>query len=710
MKQVVIKKGEAHVEEVPTPVVGYNMVMVKVYNSCISVGTELSSLKMTSLPLWKRAIKQPENVKKVFNSISEIGISKTKELVLGKLDSGNVTGYSAAGIVVDVGDNIKDFKVGDKVACAGAEYANHADYINVPENLVVKIPESVSFRDASSVTLGAISMQGIRRLNPTIGETFVIVGLGILGQLTNQILRANGCKTIGLDLEKNRIDMAKNSGLSFSIDTNEPDVENHVSRLTNGYGADGVIITAATASSELISDAFKMTRKKGRVVIVGDVGLNLNRADIYKKELDVLISCSYGPGRYDSMYEEKGLEYPLPYVRWTENRNMISYLELIRSNSVNLEKLNCRTYKIDDAKLAYSDLKKNDRPLVSFLRFSENIESSKSPTVLELVKSINFKSKLNIALIGAGGFAKGMHLPNLTSLKNDFNLGMIVSKSGHNAKSTGVRYGFEKVSTNYIDALNDTNIDTLLISTRHSLHYKMTIDSLKAGKNVFVEKPLVLNLKELESIKDFYKGNTNSKPILFVGYNRRFSSYARKIKSHLENRSNPIIINYVMNAGYIPLDHWVHGEEGGGRNIGEACHIYDLFTYLIGCKYTSINAKSINPATNHYSKTDNFTTTIYFEDGSIANLIYTALGNKKYSKEKMEVFFDGKVIVLDNYQNLSFFGLNEKEIKTTTPEKGQKDELIQFKRSVKANKFPIKLWELYQVSEISFEVEKQINK
>jgi predicted dehydrogenase/threonine dehydrogenase-like Zn-dependent dehydrogenase len=713
MKQVLIKKGAAVVEDVPSPNVDSGSVLVNVFSSCISVGTEMSGIKTTALPLWKRALQQPENVKKVVESVNTLGFQKTKQLVQGQLEAGNVTGYSAAGRVIAVGKDVKKFEIGDLVACAGAQSAHHAEVINVPQNLVVKIPEGVEISHASSVTLGAIALQGVRRLKPTLGETFVVVGLGILGQLAVQMLRANGCNVIGIDLDKSRTEIAGNSGMNLHITLGDINKEEQVYRLTNGFGADGVIITAATSSDEVISSAFKMCRKKGRVVIVGDIGLNLKRADIYSKELDVLISCSYGPGRYDGNYEEKGLDYPIGYVRWTENRNMQAYLGMLRSGMINLSVMSPKFYDVSNAPQAYLDLNNSvNKPLLTFLQYPVNNEVVGRVVINNKANiSKHGSSIVKVALVGAGGFAKAMHLPNLQALSKQFLLTAVMSRTGHNAIATAKRYGAKKSTTSYDEILSDNDVDAIIIATRHSLHAEMALMALEAGKHVLLEKPMALTCEELNKFEQFYAKDSNCRqPLLMVGYNRRFSKYAQEIYSAIANRSNPIIINYTMNAGYIPLDHWVHGKEGGGRNIGEACHIYDLFTFLTNSKVKSLSAHSISPNTFHYSKSDNFVATISFDDGSVANLTYTALGDKKFPKERMEIFVDGKIFYLNDYKSLDYFGYKGKTIKSTVSEKGQKEELIAWGKAIQEGlEWPIPFWQQVQATQISFDIDNLIN-
>lgn len=709
MKQVLIKQGQAVVEEVPSPMVEPGTVLVRVDHSCISIGTEMSGIMVTGLPLWKRALKQPENVKKVLQSVASLGLAKTRSLVEGKLSAGNPTGYSAAGIVLEVGEGVQDIRPGDRVACAGAQCAHHAEIICVPRNLTARVPDSLDFAQASTVTLGAIALQGVRRAQPTLGETFVVLGLGILGQLTAQLLRANGCRVIGTDLDSKRIILAQDLGMNVGIHPEDGDDIEQVKRLTDGFGADGVIITAATPSDTVVSTAFKMCRKKGRVVLVGDVGLNLNRADFYQKELDFFISSSYGPGRYDNNYEEKGLDYPVAFVRWTENRNMSEYLRLVDEGKVKVSPLIGAIYPIDEASVAYGRLKSStDKPLMVLLSYP--CTDSSEPPVRRAENSssvIARPGRIRLALVGAGGFAKGMHLPNLQKLSNVFHLQAVVSRTGHNALATAKQFGANYSSTDYQQVLNDPEIDAVLIATRHNLHGSMVLEALRAGKHVLVEKPLALTKEELDGIAAFYseKGNSNP-PLLLTGFNRRFSRFIRSIHELLQKRSNPMILNYRMNAGYIPLEHWVHTEEGGGRNRGEACHIYDLFTYLTGSRVKTVEARSISPKTGHYSNSDNFVATITFEDGSVATLTYTALGSKDYPKEQLEVFVDGRVLVLNDYKKLSAWGTKIKGLESNVPDKGQKEELEAFGHCIRnGGEWPIPLWQQVQATEISFKVE-----
>ncbi|NQU87002.1 MAG: Gfo/Idh/MocA family oxidoreductase [Mariniphaga sp.] len=712
MKQVVIRDGVGKVVEVPRPQIQAGRILVKNYYSCISPGTEMDSISNTAKPLWKRAVENPAEVQKVLAAVSNQGIQKTREVVKSKLDSGNEVGYSSAGIVVEVAEAITAFKVGDHVACAGTGFAKHADIVSIPKNLAVKIPDTQDLVYASTVAIGSIALQGVRRASPQIGENFVVIGLGLLGQITAQLLKNNGCKVLGTDLDPERGIIAEIHGLDYFINNSEEDVVKKVLNICDGIGADGVIITAASSSNQIVSDAFKMTRKKGRVVLVGAVGLDLKREDFYQDEIDFLISTSYGPGRYDEKYELGGIDYPLGYVRWTENRNMQVYLELLNSKKLNLDKIINDIYEIDNAGKAYKKLESVTRkPLAFLLKYSLEFQKNDSLYLNTLPKH-NIKStsnKVALSLVGAGGFAKGVHLPNIKKLNKVFSLHSIIDNSGNNAASTARQYHADSFSTKIDDALSSSKVDAILIATRHNTHGSLVLKALKAGKHVFVEKPLTLNRSDLRKLEKLFSSKQSEGQILLTGFNRRFSKYFEYIKSQVDKRINPLLINYRMNAGYQPLDTWYHSDIGGGRNLGEACHIYDLFTYLTGAKAVDTKVAKIAPATKYFSGSDNFIATTTFDDGSIATLTYTALGNNNFPKETMELYFDGQVIHLNDYRMMKQYGKNTKVIKSRTPEKGHYEELKLFANAIlKTGSWPIPLWEQIQAMEIAFEVEDQL--
>jgi len=706
VRQLLVRSGKVFLKDVPAPSVGPKNVLVEVSRSCVSVGTEMAGVKMSALPLYRRALKQPHHVKKALAAMKDQGVARVYKQIKGRLDAGLPTGYSAAGTVIAIGEEVDGFKIGDRVACAGAGLANHAEIIEVPVNLTVPVPEGLSFDLAATVTLGSIAMQGVRRAHPTLGETAVVIGLGILGQITAQLLAANGCRVIGTDIDDKRIATALENGMHVGINAAE-DIVARVIKLTDGIGADLVIITAAASTSEIISRAFNACRRKARVVVVGDVGLNLARSDIYVKELDVLISTSYGPGRYDPVYEEEGADYPIGYVRWTENRNMGEYLRQLQSGNLSLANMLHEPVDIERAEEAYARLAApGDKPLLVLLGYPGRREAATA--TLKLAERPAHPGRIKVALVGAGGFAQAMHLPNLHKLNGAFELRTIVARTGLSARTAAERFGAANASTDFAAVLADADIDLVLIATRHDLHAEMTLAALKAGKSVFVEKPLSMTPEGLAAIAAFYRNNPAG-PLLMTGFNRRFSPAIVAAQKALVGRTSPLIVNYRMNAGYIPSDHWVHGPRGGGRNIGEACHIYDLFGLLTGSEPVEVHAASITPESQYWRADDNFVATVRYADGSVCTLTYTAMGAKSYAKERAEIFVDGKVVALDDYRHLTVTGGSD--WKSATIEKGQFQELEALAAALKSGgAWPISLEQQLAASEVSFEVEKQLSR
>ncbi len=722
MKQLLVRKGEVIVEEVPAPSVGRRSILVRVRHSCVSVGTEVSGVRMSNLPLYRRALKQPHHVKKVVQLMRDQGVKRVWDRITGMLAAGTPTGYSAAGEVVAVGSDVLEFAVGDRVACAGAGIANHAEFIDVPVNLAVRIPEGVSTAEASTVTLGAIALQGVRRANPTLGESFLVIGLGLLGQLSAQMLLANGCVVIGSDVDPKRLTLAKSRGVHHVLDASEEDVAERVLRLTGGAGADGVIVTAgASGDSVLMSQAMNASRRKGRVVIVGDVGLNLQRHEFYAKELDLLISCSYGPGRYDPNYEQDGEDYPLGYVRWTENRNMEAFLRLLAEGRIDISCLEPRTWPLESAPEAYSALTNpppgsGEKPLVVLIEYPRSEQAPQRRIVLRsAAPARRVDGRIRTAVVGAGGFAQGMHLPNLVKRGDRFEVRTIVSRTGSNALAAARLFGAREATTDLAATLADAEIDLVVICTRHDLHVPMTLAALDAGKHVLVEKPLALDEAGLSKIEAWYAEAARTGrplPLLLTGFNRRFAPAVRRIGELLADRSTPMIVNYRMNAGHIPLDHWVHGVEGGGRNIGEACHLYDLFAALTGARPVDVKARAIDlrraSRGGQWNPRDNFVATIGYDDGSVCTLTYTALGSKSYPKERMEIFCDGLVVSLDDYKRLEVAGSSKRGWKGMSQNKGQLAELDALAVALAGGEWPIALQSMLDTTRVSFEVERHL--
>jgi predicted dehydrogenase/threonine dehydrogenase-like Zn-dependent dehydrogenase len=711
MLQALINKGRIITENIPPPQVSKGNLLIKTIYSCISAGTELGSIQNSGTPLIKRALKQPDNVKKVLKTINDQGIFKAYSKIKSEVNSSKSIGYSLSGVVVGIGSGVTNFTIGEKVTASGAGVANHAEYVDVPINLVTKIPKSLSLKKASTVTMGSIAMQGVRRADLRVGEMAVVYGCGILGLITIQILKASGVRVCAVDIDSNRLKLAKSTGSDFVVNPSTENAVDLVDNWSGGFGADVVLFTAATNLDEPLSQSFKMCRKKGKLILVGVSGMNIKREDIYKKEIDFLISSSYGPGRYDNNYELKGIDYPYPYVRWTQNRNMDEYLRLLNQKLINIKPLINSIYKINDADKAYESLKdKNNKPLIVLLNYGKLKLLDIPKSIVNYSRPKVLKSKIiNYAIVGSGSFATNNHIPNLSKYSNKFSIHTICNRGGAKAHNVAKRFGARFSTTNYDDILNDNEIDLVIICTRHDSHSKLVLQALESGKHVMVEKPLSTNQLELDKIKEFYKNDLTEKPILFVGFNRRFSKYSQEIKKHLSKRLNPLFIRYRMNAGYIPHDSWVH--ESGGRIVGEACHLIDLMTFFTGSKIKTINCESIEPNTTKYTKADNKVITLKYEDGSICSIDYFAIGNSLLPKEYMEIHFDNKSIIMNDYKLNKGYGLNIKELKNKFSDKGHEAEILCLYDSIIGinSNWPIKYEEIIETTEATLQIVNQKN-
>lgn len=705
MKQVFVNKGKVITKTVPIKQVDAGCVKVTTSYSCISMGTELSSVASSGKSILDRIKENPDIIKRGFKMIKEKGIGGTKSALDNSVDTWIPLGYSASGIVTEVGEGVTGFYPGDRVACAGGNYATHSEEMIVPKNLVAKLPDSVSLRDASSVAIGCIAMQGIRRADVRLGEVVVVIGLGLIGQLTVQMLNSAGARVIATDVNQERISEAKSLGLLRVVNSVSENVTDIVDSLTDGHGADSVIITAATHSAMPLKQAFNCCRKRGRVVLVGVVDLNIDRDDIYQKELEFYMSTSYGPGRYDSKYEEDGVDYPYHWVRFTENRNMQDYLRLIDEKKVNLDYMFAEDVDVNDASAVYKALAEGQhRPLMQCFKYSEEKDEAEK-TEITLHNEFNKSDKIKVAVCGVGGFAKMFHLPNLSKI-DDYEVYSIMTRNGGNAAKVAGDYRAVKATTDFKKVLNDSNVDVVVITTRHNLHFQYVIDALRAGKTVFVEKPLCMNFEELATIEETLK---TTKGGLMVGYNRRFSPHARKIKSYLKNRVNPMIINYIMNAGYIAPDVWVHGKVGGGRIIGEGCHIIDLFNYFTDELPVSIFVEAISPKTNNVGKIDNCVITVKYDGGSVATLTYCANGSSKYPKEFCQIFCDNNTYVLNDYKETQIFATKRETYTTKVVNKGHYDELVEFAKAIRSGRrFLIPLESLLATSRITFIADEEL--
>ena len=627
-------------------------------------------------------------------------------------DVGWGVGYSAAGEVIAVGDGVRDIRVGDFVACGGAGQANHADYISVRQNLVAPIPEGCPVDLAATCTVGAIALQGVRRAEPRLGETVCVVGLGLLGLMTCQMLKANGCIVLGLDPSEDRVARALTLGVHAAATTPDRFLEQTL-HATGGHGADATIITAAAKSDALINHAMKTTRRKGRVVIVGDIGLSMERADLYRKEIDVLISTSYGPGRYDPIYENEGIDYPYSYVRWTQNRNMRAYLSLVSSKSIDIRALIDEVVSADDAPAAYKRLAADSSksPVGVLIQYSAGRSSpaAETPdTLIQLAGHRGQKSgRIGYVLAGAGAFGTSMLVPQMDKRKDRFDLRGVVSRDAVRGGNFARQRQIEFLGSDLVEVTKRSDVDLVVIATRHDQHAAQTVQSLKAGKHVFVEKPLALTWDQLDAVRSAFAARTVP-ALLMVGFNRRFAPAALALKNELKGRSAPMVIHYRLNGGFIPRESWIQGGEGGGRNLGEACHMYDFFRAMTGAQVTSISANSIAPGSSAYLVNDNFSATLTYADGSLATLTYTANGPKTgLPKERVEVFCDNKAFVLDNFSSLSEYPSGKLVWSSDEMDKGHFEELSQFGDLIAsgAAEGPITVDEIFETTAVALHIE-----
>ena len=676
-----LKKGTMQVEDVPEPALRSGGVLVRNEYSLISAGTERSSVQKRKGSLLSKARSNPDMVKLVLGQMRQQGVWSVYKKVMTKLEAFGPLGYSTSGTVVAVANAVEDFTVGDRVACGG-NTANHAEVLFVPKNLCVKIPEGVSTSEGAYTTLGAIALQGVRQVAPTLGETVVVIGLGLVGQLTVQILKAAGCIVIGIDLDPHAVALAKLLGADAAFRRSSHGLAGEIQSFTRGYGADAILITAATKSDDPVRLAGELARDKGRVVLVGDVGITLPRAPYYMKELDFKLSRSYGPGRYDKGYEEQGHDYPLGFVRWTEKRNMEEFLRLVKAKKVNVEKLTTHTIPIENALKAYEMI--TGRAKERYIGVLLEYPKAKQPSVrtVAVAPARPTKASLSIGFIGAGNFAQGSLLPYIDT--KSVALKSVCTSNGLSAKNVARKFGFEFATTDPKEILASKEIDTVFIATRHNLHASLCVQALKHQKHVFVEKPMALSAEELSEIARAYQASKKHSHLRFmVGFNRRFAPSVRGAKEFFSGSTEPMMVNYRVNAGFIPKDHWTQDAvEGGGRIIGEVCHFIDTLQYLTNAEPTHVFAQSASLGGNR-TQSDNVVVTMRFSNGSIGVITYLANGDSAVPKERIEMFSGGKTAIIDNFKSLETYeGGVRKVHETSVVEKGHKTEVEEFIRSI----------------------------
>ena len=704
MKQILqnLSNGKTSLVDVPSPRNIKSNVLIATKNSVVSAGTERMLVNFGKSNLLNKAKQQPDKVKVVLNKVVTDGLVATIDAVKSKLDQPLPLGYCNAGVVLE--SDVSNFEVGDRVVSNG----NHAEVVRVPKNLCVKIPDGVDDESAAFTVLGAVGLQGIRLIQPTIGECFVVTGLGLVGLMCVQMLRANGCRVLGVDFDSKKCELARQFGADTVDLSKDEDPGIFARSFSRGRGVDGVLVTAATQSDEVMHQAAEMCRKRGRIVLVGVVGLKLRRDDFFKKELTFQVSASYGPGRYDSFYEEDGNDYPVGFVRWTEQRNFEAVLDMMDSGALDVQPLITHRYNIKNAIKAYT-LLDDPSALGIVLNYppQDKVKLQKSKVRL-LSKSSTMPVKVApcIGFIGAGNYASRILIPAFKETESV--LDTLVTSGGISGVHHGNKNSFLTASTSIDDVLNNESINTVAIVTRHDAHATQVVDSLNAGKHVFVEKPLALTLGEIEQIDKAYKENNKSKNVkLMVGFNRRFAPHILKIKELMSNHQSPKSILMTVNAGPIPAEHWVQDiHVGGGRIVGEGCHFIDLMRHLIGHSIVDFTATMMGNASGVEVREDKASITLTFADGSFGTILYLANGGSAFPKERIEVFCDNAVLQMDNYRVLNGYGWSGfKKMQLFKQDKGQKACVQSFVSSIIDGKeVPIPYEETIESSRVSIEV------
>lgn len=733
MKQILqnLKSGATEIVEVPVPAAERGQVLIRTSRTLVSAGTERMLVDFGRAGWLEKAREQPEKVKQVLDKIRTDGLMPTIEAVRSKLNQPLALGYCNSGIIQELGDSgIEGLKVGARVVSNGP----HAEVVCVPNNLCVLVPDKVSDEEAAFTVVGAIALQGIRLAVPTLGECFVVIGLGLIGLLTVQILRANGCKVLGVELDTAKCELAREFGAETADLSKGEDSVEAAMAFSRDRGVDGVLITAATKSSEPVHQAAQMCRKRGRIVLVGVSGLELNRADFYEKELSFQVSCSYGPGRYDPEYEEKGHDYPIGYVRWTEQRNFKAVLNLMASGKIDVKPLITHRFPFEEATKAYDLIAENKEPYLGIIfeygrtqsaqvkyaphltgQAESKMDSEKESTITLRTAPCTMRHAPTtpvVGLIGAGNFTGQVLLPALK--KTGVRLKTIASSGGVSGTHLGKKFGFEESTTDVERILSDMEINTVFITTRHNTHAHFVQEALKAGKHVFVEKPLCLNKGELSQIKDTYHSlitnndsqiTSNGMPLLMVGFNRRFAPHIVKMKELLTAVKGPKSMIMTVNAGLVPADHWTQDLEiGGGRIVGEVCHFVDLLRFLAGSEIVSSEISQLESGVE-----DTVSIQLSFGDGSIGTIHYFANGNKSFPKERLEIFCMGKILQLDNFKVLRGYGWKGfRKMRLLRQDKGHAAEVKAFAEAIESGGVsPIEFDEIVEVARVSLELAKR---
>ena len=714
MKQVLqqVRGGDIEVVDVPSPKLLPGCVLVRTAASLLSVGTERASSDFARKNLLQKARMRPDLVREVWNKIRRDGIASTVAAVRSRMDQPSAPGYSSAGTVVAVGEGVTDIQSGDRVACAGAGHAVHAEIACVPRLLLARIPSDseVSFEHAAAATVGAVALHGVRTAAVQLGDVVGVIGLGLLGQLTVQILKAAGCRVVGMDIDQGRVDLALRLGAD-AASSSSTSFSDDCMQLSGGRGADAVLITAQTPSSDPVNLAAEVARDRAVITAVGTVGMSLERRTFYEKELDFRVSRSYGPGRYDAAYEQKGVDYPIGYVRWTETRNMEAFLRLLADRKVDIGALITHRFTIDEAHSAYELIAGASREKFLGVLITFPPSAAETTRVIAEAEKTTARATANasvaIGLLGAGAFATGTLVPAIKQV-GDVSLVGVCAANGSHSQHTAKKFGFRYSAADDDTLMNDHTINTIVVATRHNLHARQVVAALHAGKHVFCEKPLCLNEDELRDIVRVYEERSSSSPLLMVGFNRRFAPLALRLKAFLREIHEPLALHYRVNAGFIPADHWLNDpEQGGGRIIGEVCHFVDFLTFLVGAAPVEVEARGLaNPG--KYSN-DNVISSLRFADGSEGTISYLANGDKSYSKERIEVFGGGAVAVLEDFRRLETVSQGRKQIfrSLLRQDKGHRGEWKAFVDAVRSGAdSPLALAEIVTTMLATFALEE----
>jgi predicted dehydrogenase/threonine dehydrogenase-like Zn-dependent dehydrogenase len=711
MQQIVqkLKTGQLQIIEVPIPSVQKGFLLVRNHYSLVSPGTESSTIKTARKGYIGKAKERPQQVKQAVDVLKAQGPIQAYRAVMKKLDAYSPLGYSCAGEVIGLHSDTSGYAIGDRVACGGVSVASHAEVVSVPVNLCVKLEQNADLTQSAYNTLGAIALQGVRQADLRLEESCAVIGMGLLGQLTALLLRASGVRVVGIDINPARVEIAAQHCLDLALNRDQDGIEERIIEFTGGIGCDAVIIAAASDSLDPVNLAGGISRKKGTIVIVGDVPTGFDREPhFYKKELQVKMSCSYGPGRYDSVYEEKGVDYPIAYVRWTENRNMQAFQQLLCKKKIDVGYLTTHTFKLKDAQSAYDMILAKSEPYLGILieyDVTKKADFTKRKVSLKPPASGAQPSKVCIGFIGAGSYAQSHLLPNIPNNK-DIIQKAIMTKSGTSSRSAAERYGFDFCTTEEKEIIESDDINTVFIATRHDSHAYYVLEALKAGKHVFVEKPLCLNIQELDNIREFYERSSSRCQLLLVGYNRRFSPLIKKIRK--EFSEGPMAMTYRVNAGAIPNDSWIQDSEfGGGRIVGEVCHFVDTLSFLSGSSPISVYANAMADLNN---LNDTLNVTLTYQNGSIGTIAYFANGEKRLPKERIEVFCHGSTAIVDDFKELTIYANGKKNrTKLLSQDKGQKEEVKQFVDSIlNGTAELISFKEIYNTSLVTFKINDSI--